>query len=483
MLSRRDWLSALGTSSISAFLGCSSPGKSSGKRRDTDIKVKEVSFDFEDILYRAPYKFGGRVVDRATLLNVTCVVRTVSGREALGFGSMPLGNTWAFPSKVMSYDTTLEAMKKLAGQISLITADYPESGHPIDLNIFLETEYLRAGEELSRKMALAEPLPKLCTLVTASAFDAAIHDAYGKVHSRSCYETYGTDLLSNDLSRYLGPDFKGESLAAYILKQPVAEVPIYHSVGALDPLVEAEVEKPVEDGLPESLAEWIPYNGLTHFKVKLNGQDQDWDVERVINIDRVVTESMKTSGREDWKYLLDFNEMCPNVTYLLEALHRIEKATPQGFGRIQCIEQPTARDLQKDRDNLMHEAAKLRPIIIDESLTDLETLLLAREIGYTGAALKACKGQTQAMLMAAAAQKYGMFLSVMDLTCPGASFIHSAGIAAHVPGVTGIEHNSRQYLPAANEKWADRYPGIFNIVDGTIKTVALRKLGLGATDA
>ena len=69
----------------------------------------------------------------------------------------------------------------------------------------------------------------------------------------------------------------------------------------------------------------------------------------------------------------------------------------------------------------MHEASKLLPVVIDESLLDLESLLLARDMGYTGVALKACKGQTQSLLMAAAAQKYGMFLCVQDLTCPGAS--------------------------------------------------------------
>jgi L-alanine-DL-glutamate epimerase-like enolase superfamily enzyme len=259
----------------------------------------------------------------------------------------------------------------------------------------------------------------------------------------------------------------------------VSEVPIYHSVGALDPLAASDVEQPVGDGLPETLAEWIPYNGLTQFKVKLNGGNQDWDVERVINIDRVVSEVMGETG--DWVYLLDFNEMCPNVDYLLGALSRIKKATPGGYERIQCIEQPTARNLAEDRENLMHEAAKLRPVIIDESLTDLETLLLAREIGYTGVALKACKGQSQAMLMAAAAKKFKMSLSVMDLTCPGASFVHSAGIAAHVPEVTGIEHNSRQYLPAANAEMASVYPGVFNIRDGKIKTSSLVLPGLGAT--
>jgi hypothetical protein len=82
--------------------------------------------------------------------------------------------------------------------------------------------------------------------------------------------------------------------------------------------------------------------------------------------------------------------------------------------------------------------------------------------------------------MAAAAQKHKMFLCVQDLTCPGASLIHSAGLAAHVPGVAAIEANARQYVPAANRKWADRFPGIFDVRDGYMKTGTLLGPGLGA---
>ena len=128
----------------------------------------------------------------------------------------------------------------------------------------------------------------------------------------------------------------------------------------------------------------------------------------------------------------------------------------------------------------MHEAARLRPVVIDESLTDLEALLLAREMGYTGVALKACKGQSQAMLMAAAAQKFGMFLCVQDLTCPGASLIHSAGIAARVPGNAGIEANARQFVPRANKAWEPGFPGLFTIHDGMMNTGQLTGPGLGA---
>jgi len=196
----------------------------------------------------------------------------------------------------------------------------------------------------------------------------------------------------------------------------------------------------------------------------------------------VPSTTQRQRGVDTCYYSLDFNEKCPNVGYLLEFMNRVKSATPAGFERIQYIEQPTARDLKAHPENRMHEAAKLRPVVIDESLIDLESLHLARQMGYTGAALKACKGQTQALLMAAAAQKYQMFLCVQDLSCPGASFLHSAGLAAHVPGVAAIESNARQYVPAANQPWELKFPGMFHITDGTLETGLLTKPGLSAGD-
>jgi hypothetical protein len=108
--------------------------------------------------------------------------------------------------------------------------------------------------------------------------------------------------------------------------------------------------------------------------------------------------------------------------------------------------------------------------------------MLAREMGYTGVALKACKGQSQSLLMASVAQKYKMFLCVQDLTCPGASLIQSASLAAHVPGVAAIEANSRQYCPKANAAWVNKFPGVFIIKDGTMETAGLNKIGLGAVE-
>jgi L-alanine-DL-glutamate epimerase-like enolase superfamily enzyme len=449
----------------------------------TDIRIKDVLYAFEDHHYRTPIKFGGTAVDRVTLLNVHCAVETASGRVARGFGSMPLGNVWSFPSRRLSYDQTLAAMRSLAGRVRDLTAACTLVGHPIDLTWALEPEYHRAAAALTQELQLVEPIPPLCTLVVASAFDAALHDGFGKVHGLNSYHTYGPDFLGHDLGHYLGKEFAGEHLGPYLSREPEPRMPLYHLVGALDPLEPADVAQPVGDGLPETLGEWIRYNGLTHIKIKLNGDDQDWDVDRVVRVDRVCEEVQSARGVTRWHYSLDFNERCPDAQALVAFLQRVHRETPRGFDRVAYIEQPTARDLRANRHNVMHEAAKLRPVVIDESLLDLESLQLAREMGYTGAALKACKGQTQSLLLAAAARKYHMFLCVQDLTCPGASLIHSAGLAAHVPGVTAIEANARQYCPSANRGWEERFGGLFRISDGTMETGLLTRPGLGAVPA
>ena len=51
----------------------------------------------------------------------------------------------------------------------------------------------------------------------------------------------------------------------------------------------------------------------------------------MIRIDRVVSRVLPSRGVNDWKYLLDFNEGCPNVGYLLEFMRKVREATPAGF--------------------------------------------------------------------------------------------------------------------------------------------------------
>ena len=439
----------------------------------TDIRIKSAACAVESLPFRAPLKFGGRVIQSTLLINVDVEVESRDGkRHASGFGSMPLGNIWSWPSEKVTPEQSEGMMRRFAEEVVDLAGECTEYGHPIDLVYHLSAEYHHLSKHLATQLKLPEPMPELAQLVAASPFDAALHNL-------NSFDTLSSKFMNYDLSEYLDVEFKGDYLDKYTLRQPKERMPLYHLVGALDPLSEADITKKIGDGLPETLPQWIAYNGLTHLKIKLAGDNFDWDVARTLAVNSVAEVAQAKRGCKQWNYSVDFNEKCPNAAYVVDFLNKIKSESEAAFDRIQYVEQPTHRDLRAHPENKMHEAARIKPIVIDESLVDFDTLLLAREQGYTGAALKACKGQTDTLLLGAAIQKYGMFLCVQDLTCPGYSFLHSASIAAHLPGVAAIEGNARQFCPAGNKPWVKRFPSMFEITDGTVGTAALNGIGLG----
>ncbi len=447
--------------------------------KPTDVHLCSAHAGRERIAYRAPIKFGGRVVTDVVLFDVAVEVETTAGRRAQGLGSMPMGNAWAWPSQRVSAEQTLSAMLRFAERCVDDVGGCQIVGHPLDVTRELSAAHRRIAEEVAGELSLAEPMPLLAQLVAVSPLEAAIHDAFGKVHQQNSYNLLGPEFSSADLAHYLSPEFAGEYLDRYTLRQPKPRMPLYHLVGALDPLSPDDVAQPVGDGLPETLGQWIAADGLTHLKIKLAGDNLAWDVERVVAVEAVAAQGQQARGCRQWCYSLDFNEKCADVQYILDFLAQVEARSPAAFARVQYIEQPTHRDLRAHPENRMHAAARIKPVVIDESLVDFESLLLCRELGYTGVALKACKGQTEALLMGAAAQKFGMFLCVQDLTCPGRSFLHSASLSARLPSVAAIEGNARQYCPAGNRDWRARFPTMFEVTDGTLGTAALDGPGLG----
>ncbi len=445
------------------------------------MRVVSVTTAAADHLYRAPMKFAGVAVDRVTVLTATVTVEAPGGRSASGTSSMPLGNVWAFPSPRHTTDQTLAAMRAVADAVADAYEGSKLVGHPVEITHALEAEFFAAADRVAARLNLSEPIPHLATLVAASPIDAALHDAFGKLHGASAYHLLGPDALPGDLARFLGPDFAGRTLDQFVTHAPRPALPLYHLVGALDPLTPADVTAPAGDTLPDSLAEWVRADGLTHLKVKLDGADAAWDFARITAIDRVVAEVQDARGVPTWVYSLDFNERCPSPDALVEFLNRLRRDAPAAFARVQYVEQPLPRDLFTGAGAAdIRAAAKLVPVVVDESLTDLSSLTRAVELGYSGAAFKACKGQTQSLLLAAAAQHRGLFRCVQDLTCPGAALIHSAGLAARLPGVVAIEANARQYVPAANAGWDARFPGLFTTRTGTLATGQLTGAGLGA---
>ena len=89
---------------------------------------------------------------------------------------------------------------------------------------------------LAASAGVPEAMPRLAQLVAASPLEAAIHDAFGKILGRNSFDLLGPEWVNADLAAYLDERFAGEYLDRYTLRAPRPTMPLYHLVGALDPL-------------------------------------------------------------------------------------------------------------------------------------------------------------------------------------------------------------------------------------------------------
>ena len=425
------------------------------------IRSAAIELSTESYRYRTPMKFGGRVVEDVTVLNAHCQLENQGGQHARGLGSMTMGVAWAWPSAEVTDQTKLLVVQEAAQEIANLVSSDDDGGHPMEVCVRAHKHFADIASNLQSKHDLKQPIPDLAMLLAASPVEAALFDAHGLAIGSSAYELLGREHLASDIGTLLHAEqYKGLHLSDFISTTPSESLPLYHLVGALDPLSDDDVESPVDDGLPETLDQWIRECGLSHLKIKLAGDDADWDLQRVVRVDEVA-QSVRPDA-SGWQYSLDFNERCEDEAYVLELLDRLQSDHAGCLQRVAYIEQPTHRDLKRPNAVTMHQAAARIPVVIDESLTDLESAHLAMEQGYSGIALKACKGHSEALLLGAIANHHKLFLCVQDLTCVGASLLHSASLAAHIPGVTAIESNGRQYCPQGNAAWMDGYKPFFS---------------------
>jgi len=449
--------------------------------KDSDIRPVEISFEYRSQRLRAPLKFGSVVVEESTSLLVTTIVKNRAGRESEGLGAMPLACEWAFPSISETHEKKLEAMKLVAESYGKLLVKEAESSflHPIDWFMKYEEEIPRITRRVSLELGLKEELPILASLVAISPIDASLHDGFGKVNEICSYDGYGPRYVNHDLSFYLGERFKNKYITDYIKPEYSSEIPIFHLVGGLDKLRREAAYSENLGSLPESLEEWIEKDGVFCFKIKLSGNNTDWDVKRTKEVTEVVSETLRKQGRKDFYLSVDSNEMHPSPDAVLEYLRRIKKEAPEAFKRILYIEQPVSRDIKRHMFD-MRRVAEVKPVFADEGITDLNSFDLSITLGWSGVALKTCKCQSSIILLVAKAEELGIPYSIQDLTCPGLAFVHSAGFAARTNPVMGVEYNARQYLPHAFKEIQEKFPEVFNVKDGRIKTGCLNQtVGLG----
>lgn len=448
--------------------------------RPTDIRVTGAWVYLIPAPMRMPLKFGAETVREVTCARVRVRVVDRAGRVSEGWGETPLSVTWGWPSTV-SYAARLEAMLALVRRIAAAWAGHPAFGHPLELGWdFLEERLAGCvGTGTDRVLAAeGEVLPWLAALICASAFDVALHDAFGVSCGQPVYALYGREHLSRDLSAFLeaeaesGADFRGMHPADF-LEPRRDRLSAWHLVGGLDPVGAEDLrgDEP-DDGHPVLLEDWIRCDGLTCLKIKLRGTDAAWDYARLVRVGR-----LGMALGVEW-LTADFNCTVRDPGYVIEILRRFEADEPELWSRLLYVEQPFAYDLERNRVDVRAVSA-LRPLFLDESAHDWRVVRLGRRLGWTGVALKTCKTQSGALLSLCWARAHGMELMVQDLTNPMLAQIPHLLLAAHAGTLHGVETNGMQFYPAVSRPEAAVHPGCFRRRDGCVDLSTVVGEGFG----
>lgn len=446
----------------------------------TDVRPIAATLHFLPVSYRVPLKFGKEIVTRGTCARVRLRVCNRDGRAADGWGETPLAATWVWPS-AMTFEAREEVLKRFSIELAGEWAKFDVFGHPMEVGRAFQDDVLPGLLRSFNKSrgADAEPMPWLAALVCCSAFDVALHDAFGNSVSRPIYCTYGPEFMNRDLSYYFAPSIGGEPSFAgkypqdYFVRSVPTKLPAWHLVGGVDPL-EAEdlTGGEPQDNYPLLLRDWIKRDGLRCLKIKLRGTDAAWDYARIVRVGRIAAEL-------DVPWLTtDFNCTVTEPAYVNDILDRLRDDHPRIYGSLLYVEQPFPYDMEKHRIEVYSVAAR-KPLFMDESAHDWKHVALGRKLGWNAVALKTCKTQTGAILSACWAKANGMALMVQDLTNPMLAMLPHAQLAANVGTIMGLECNSMQYYPDASLAEARVHPGLYQRRNGQLDLSTIRGNGFG----
>ena len=414
----------------------------------------EVTFVHQQLA--SPLRLSTGSIEQLTEARAQVTVR-LGGYEAVGRSSMYLSDLWAWPDVRLTHEHRDASLRQLCQDIAehLPVLCGRQPAHPLQLGLHLHGSLCDRG-------AVADKRPILARAMCASPFDAALHDAAGQVLGASAFDFYAFDTPIPAADLHF-TDGACPAIRQILCSQPLSSLPAWRIVSATGDL-QTQVISPIHS------------HGYYCFKLKLMGANPRTDAKRTSEVFRAALDTSTSPI-----YLtVDTNEANPDAESVLEYLQQLRRLDANAFDALQYLEQPTHRNILKHRFD-WSKATQLKPILLDEGLTSLDLLDEACAQGWSGMALKTCKGHSVALVVAAWANRRGCLLSLQDLTNPGYALIHAALFAAHVPTLNGAELNSPQFTHTANSPWLPRLDQLFEPAEGEHRLPLQIPPGLGST--
>ncbi|GIK99743.1 MAG: mandelate racemase [Alphaproteobacteria bacterium] len=410
------------------------------------IALLSVALSRIPLKARMPFRYG-----IATMTEVTHVFLRLEfdfdGKVQSGLAADHL------PPKWFTKDPSRPLDEEVAEMLAVIRAAV---GHARAIRAATPFLFWRELYAAQSTWAKANKIPPLLAHFGTSLVERALLDAFCRVRGVTLAAALRGNLVEMDLGA-LHTVLAGTTPRDWLPAQPPAEVFARHTVGLSDPITDDEIpaDERVTDGLPQSLVACIRFYGLTHFKLKING-DAPRDRARLARMAEVFARECPAG----YGYSLDGNESFREVGAFADYVRGLRAGVGDAafWSHLLFIEQPWHRDvaLTPAIGELARAWPDRPPIIIDESDAELTSLPTALGLGYAGTSHKNCKGIFKSVANAcllAQRRTAGLpaMLSGEDLSNVGPVALLQDLAAAATLGVTSIERNGHHYFAGLSQ--------------------------------
>lgn len=426
--------------------------------------------------------------ERNPIAHVRMIVSDSRNRQTYGCSGDRMSVRWLDKRPGRSKAQKLRELVELCEQAREIYLAEPEFEDPFAKWLSCYQQIHAAGRVTDQE--------ELTSAFAAALLERAMLDAVCRLEGEPIFNMVKENRLGFDPGAVL-LELKGFALHEHLPAEPLTKIHVRHTVGKVDPLLDRDVaaDDRLDDGLPQTLEQYIRTDGPTKFKLKSSG-DVDFDLARMKAIWNVLPRS------DDTLITIDANEAYPDLEKLEQFVDGLASDIPGFFERLAYIEQPLPRALTLDKRTApaIRRIAGKKTLIIDEADGTLTAFKQAREIGYGGCSHKNCKGFYKSLLNLSLVKHYAtkgekLLLSGEDLQNMPIVPLHQDYAAVSLLGLEHCERNGHHFnyglcmVSDRERRLAERYHSdmyrkqdgelFLNIEQGIVDVASLQCPGFG----
>ncbi len=410
----------------------------------SSVAIESVDFFVRNQTMRLPFRYGNACLTSSPILHVRLKARDRHGRTAIGVSADILPPKWFDKDPAKDYRRNISDLVGAAQIGASWFQHHSATAQPVfDLwrhaQSDIITECADAGlNGLTGSFGVS--------IIERAAIDAACRLSGAPYHVMLRENRFGIEPVR------IHGELGGLTPAEVIPPAPLEHVHIRHTVGLGDAIWDEEVSEAgrIDDGLPVSLEAWLREAEFRYLKIKVTGK-LDQDVARLDSIARLLDQE----GLAHYRVSLDGNEQFHSAAELKQWFDVVrEKPRLRALlQRTLFVEQPIERAAALDPASaaLFHGLDDLPPVIIDESDDALDSFARAAAMGYRGTSVKNCKGVFKGVLNAMLVHRYRReqgveyLLTAEDLANQPIVSLQQDLCSISTLGIAHVERNGHQY--------------------------------------